>query len=104
MAKAFKSAPLHTIAQQAVRKCLSKLQKVGAVAAQMINAPVFAVPVALFIRKEVENSSLEKVRAERLLVKLGKPVNGKKIWEEYGNSTKKMDFIRTTILLDGYIR
>lgn len=59
VAKGSQSAAFSLVVEQTVRKCVSELLMVNAVGKRMIDVPVFTVPVAKFIKQEVERKPFE---------------------------------------------
>lgn len=94
LAEGFRNAPFCSAVQQAVHKCLAGPQSTDAVPTRMIDAPVPAVPVARFIRTEVEKVFLDSTKMEELFSKLAETVAEKKIKIEDEILTKRIDWAR----------
>lgn len=95
LANGFQSATLYSAAEEAVQKCAPEPPCLEAVAAKFADALSFTLPVAKFVKDEVEKNSLNKGRTEEQFVKLAEVVENYKIKIEDGILTKPVDAARS---------
>lgn len=89
----FRSTAFYSPVGEAVEKFVSAPQGIDAVTTIVIDTSAFTVPVAKFIKHELEKNSLEKAKMKERFNKLAESANEKNIKEEDGILTKKMDSV-----------
>lgn len=94
-AKGFRSTALYSVVNEAVHKSVPKSPTVDAVATKLVDGPS-KVPIAKFVKREVEKNSLDKAMMERQFVKFAKAAEEKKSKAENRITTKTIDTARST--------
>lgn len=90
MAKGFPSATSYSALEEAVFKCVAKPLSGAAVASKLVDALSFAVPVAKYVKQEVEKNSVDKAEMEKRFVKLAEAADEKKHYVEDGVPTRRI--------------
>lgn len=85
----------YSAVEQAAKKSASESQRSDTVVTRMIDAPASTVPLARFIKQEVEKSASDKDKMEERFNKLDEAVDGKKNKIEDGISTKRADSVQS---------
>lgn len=81
---------------QVVNKYVSDPQIADALTTRMIDAPMFSASVATVLKNKFEKGFLQKVKKEECFVKSATAVYEKKINEEDGILTRKVDSFRSS--------
>lgn len=84
------------MAEDAVNNCVSEPLSVDAVAAKRVGLHFLIVPVAKYLKHEVEKNSLGKVNTKERFAKLTQPVEEKKVKVGGGIPTTIIDLARAS--------
>lgn len=95
LAKAFQSAAIYRVAEEAVHKSVTKPHSVSAVEARLIDAPAFTVTVAKFIKYEAKKCLLDRAKKKKQFNKVSEEVYEKHINVKDGIPTKKLNSVRS---------
>lgn len=91
----YRRAAFYSVVEEAVQNCVQEAPSVVAVPTKLFDAPSFNVPVAIFVKHEVERNSIDKTKMKERFVKLAEDVVEKKIQIEDRIPTKGNDLVRS---------
>lgn len=102
LAKGFWSATYYLAVEDAVHNGMPEPWSVNKVAAKLADCPSVLVPVAKFIKHEIEKNSLDKAKMARRFVKLSEAVKEKKLKTEDRIPTRTIDSAWSPVPLPTY--
>lgn len=91
LVKSFPCADFYSAVQEAAHKRVPEPRSLDTVAAKLIGAPSFTVPVTKFVKQEVEKNSVDNTKKGKRFVKLAEAVEEQKIKVEDEIATRNID-------------